>query len=72
METFYCSAGIRRDNPMRDSARMMSVSCGNILLNVSLCVFQVDSSETLSDSDPEGKALREVHSIGVQVEDDKR
>uniref|UniRef100_A0A673H1G6 Disks large-associated protein 3-like n=1 Tax=Sinocyclocheilus rhinocerous TaxID=307959 RepID=A0A673H1G6_9TELE len=33
---------------------------------------QVDSSETLSDSDPEGKALREVHSIGVQVEDDKR
>uniref|UniRef100_A0A673H2H3 Disks large-associated protein 3-like n=1 Tax=Sinocyclocheilus rhinocerous TaxID=307959 RepID=A0A673H2H3_9TELE len=28
--------------------------------------------ETLSDSDPEGKALREVHSIGVQVEDDKR
>ncbi|CAL8372523.1 unnamed protein product [Boreogadus saida] len=33
---------------------------------------QVDSSETLSDSDLEGKALREVHSIGVQVEDDKR
>uniref|UniRef100_A0A673JX01 Disks large-associated protein 3-like n=1 Tax=Sinocyclocheilus rhinocerous TaxID=307959 RepID=A0A673JX01_9TELE len=33
---------------------------------------QVDSSETLSDSDPESKALREVHSIGVQVEDDKR
>uniref|UniRef100_A0A673H2D8 Disks large-associated protein 3-like n=1 Tax=Sinocyclocheilus rhinocerous TaxID=307959 RepID=A0A673H2D8_9TELE len=33
---------------------------------------RVDSSETLSDSDPEGKALREVHSIGVQVEDDKR
>uniref|UniRef100_A0A671RX13 Disks large-associated protein 3-like n=1 Tax=Sinocyclocheilus anshuiensis TaxID=1608454 RepID=A0A671RX13_9TELE len=33
---------------------------------------QVDSSETLSDSDPEGKSLREVHSIGVQVEDDKR
>ncbi|KAK2836441.1 hypothetical protein Q7C36_014310 [Tachysurus vachellii] len=33
---------------------------------------QVDSSETLSDSDTEGKALREVHSIGVQVEDDKR
>ncbi|XP_057210391.1 disks large-associated protein 3 [Triplophysa rosa] len=33
---------------------------------------QVDSSETLSDSDPEGKVLREVHSIGVQVEDDKR
>uniref|UniRef100_A0A671RWX9 Disks large-associated protein 3-like n=1 Tax=Sinocyclocheilus anshuiensis TaxID=1608454 RepID=A0A671RWX9_9TELE len=32
----------------------------------------VDSSETLSDSDPEGKSLREVHSIGVQVEDDKR
>ncbi|KAI2652808.1 Disks large-associated protein 3 [Labeo rohita] len=28
---------------------------------------QVDSSETLSDSDPEGKALREVHSIGVQL-----
>ncbi|XP_071230529.1 disks large-associated protein 3 [Salvelinus alpinus] len=33
---------------------------------------QVDSSETLSDSDPDGKALREVHSIGVQVEEDKR
>ncbi|KAM8839820.1 disks large-associated protein 3 isoform 2-T8 [Spinachia spinachia] len=33
---------------------------------------QVDSSETLSDSDAEGKALTEVHSIGVQVEDDKR
>lgn len=33
---------------------------------------QVDSSETLSDSDTEGKALTEVHSIGVQVEDDKR
>uniref|UniRef100_A0A3Q3VM80 Uncharacterized protein n=1 Tax=Mola mola TaxID=94237 RepID=A0A3Q3VM80_MOLML len=30
------------------------------------------SSETLSDSDAEGKALTEVHSIGVQVEDDKR
>uniref|UniRef100_A0A3Q3GAP0 Discs, large (Drosophila) homolog-associated protein 3 n=1 Tax=Labrus bergylta TaxID=56723 RepID=A0A3Q3GAP0_9LABR len=29
-------------------------------------------SETLSDSDAEGKALTEVHSIGVQVEDDKR
>uniref|UniRef100_A0A3Q3N7N2 Discs, large (Drosophila) homolog-associated protein 3 n=1 Tax=Labrus bergylta TaxID=56723 RepID=A0A3Q3N7N2_9LABR len=28
--------------------------------------------ETLSDSDAEGKALTEVHSIGVQVEDDKR
>uniref|UniRef100_A0A3B4TEG3 Discs, large (Drosophila) homolog-associated protein 3 n=1 Tax=Seriola dumerili TaxID=41447 RepID=A0A3B4TEG3_SERDU len=28
--------------------------------------------ETLSDSDGEGKALTEVHSIGVQVEDDKR
>lgn len=35
-------------------------------------VLQVDSSETLSDSDAEGKALTEVHSIGVQVEDDKR
>ncbi|XP_051774696.1 disks large-associated protein 3 [Erpetoichthys calabaricus] len=33
---------------------------------------QVDSSETLSDSDTESKALREVHSIGVQVEEDKR
>ncbi|KAL0961737.1 hypothetical protein UPYG_G00331080 [Umbra pygmaea] len=33
---------------------------------------QVDSSETLSDSDADGKALREVHSIGVQVEEDKR
>uniref|UniRef100_A0A3Q0QY15 Discs, large (Drosophila) homolog-associated protein 3 n=1 Tax=Amphilophus citrinellus TaxID=61819 RepID=A0A3Q0QY15_AMPCI len=32
---------------------------------------QVDSSETLSDSDAEGKALTEVHSVGVQVEDDK-
>uniref|UniRef100_A0A3B4H545 DLG associated protein 3 n=1 Tax=Pundamilia nyererei TaxID=303518 RepID=A0A3B4H545_9CICH len=32
---------------------------------------QVDSSETLSDSDTEGKALTEVHSVGVQVEDDK-
>uniref|UniRef100_A0A3B3TIL8 Discs, large (Drosophila) homolog-associated protein 3 n=1 Tax=Poecilia latipinna TaxID=48699 RepID=A0A3B3TIL8_9TELE len=32
---------------------------------------QVDSSETLSDSDTEGKALTEVHSIGVQVEDEK-
>ncbi|XP_046874709.1 disks large-associated protein 3 [Hypomesus transpacificus] len=31
---------------------------------------QVDSSETLSDSEAEG--LREVHSVGVQVEDDKR
>lgn len=41
---------------------------------VALCTlsFQVDSSETLSDSDAEGKALTEVHSIGVQVEDDKR
>uniref|UniRef100_A0A8C2YX76 Discs, large (Drosophila) homolog-associated protein 3 n=1 Tax=Cyclopterus lumpus TaxID=8103 RepID=A0A8C2YX76_CYCLU len=28
--------------------------------------------ETLSDSDADGKALTEVHSIGVQVEDDKR
>lgn len=38
-----------------------------------MCPFlQVDSSETLSDSDAEGKALTEVHSIGVQVEDDKR
>lgn len=35
-------------------------------------LFQVDSSETLSDSDAEGKALTEVHSVGVQVEDDKR
>ncbi|KAJ7991957.1 hypothetical protein DPEC_G00289240 [Dallia pectoralis] len=33
---------------------------------------QVDSSETVSDSDAEGKAQREVHSIGVQVEEDKR
>ncbi|XP_036398499.1 disks large-associated protein 3-like [Megalops cyprinoides] len=33
---------------------------------------QVDSSENLSDSDPEGRALREMQSIGVQVEDDKR
>ncbi|XP_063042198.1 disks large-associated protein 3 [Engraulis encrasicolus] len=33
---------------------------------------QVDSSETLSDSEGEGRSLREVHSIGVQVEDDKR
>ncbi|XP_034017450.1 disks large-associated protein 3 [Thalassophryne amazonica] len=33
---------------------------------------QVDSSETLSDSDGEGKTLTEVHSIGVQVEDNKR
>ncbi|MBN3296234.1 DLGP3 protein, partial [Amia calva] len=33
---------------------------------------QVDSSETLSDSDTESKALKEVHSIGVQVEEDKR
>ncbi|KAJ8387486.1 hypothetical protein AAFF_G00155870 [Aldrovandia affinis] len=33
---------------------------------------QVDSSETLSDSDTESKALREVHSIGVQVEEDRR
>ncbi|KAG7457668.1 hypothetical protein MATL_G00229710 [Megalops atlanticus] len=33
---------------------------------------QVDSSETLSDSDTESKGLREVHSIGVQVEEDKR
>lgn len=41
---------------------------------VALCTlsFQVDSSETLSDSDGDGKALTEVHSIGVQVEDDKR
>uniref|UniRef100_A0A671RXH1 Disks large-associated protein 3-like n=1 Tax=Sinocyclocheilus anshuiensis TaxID=1608454 RepID=A0A671RXH1_9TELE len=30
------------------------------------------TARTLSDSDPEGKSLREVHSIGVQVEDDKR
>lgn len=37
-----------------------------------LLMVQVDSSETLSDSDAEGKALTEVHSIGVQVEDDKR
>uniref|UniRef100_A0A8C6TI53 Discs, large (Drosophila) homolog-associated protein 3 n=1 Tax=Neogobius melanostomus TaxID=47308 RepID=A0A8C6TI53_9GOBI len=36
------------------------------------CLLQVDSSETLSDSDAEGKALTEVHSIGVQVEEDKR
>uniref|UniRef100_A0A3Q2E7S3 Discs, large (Drosophila) homolog-associated protein 3 n=1 Tax=Cyprinodon variegatus TaxID=28743 RepID=A0A3Q2E7S3_CYPVA len=35
-------------------------------------LFQVDSSETLSDSDTEGKTLTEVHSIGVQVEDEKR
>lgn len=35
-------------------------------------LFQVDSSETLSDSDAEAKALTKVHSIGVQVEDDKR
>ncbi|XP_048849356.1 disks large-associated protein 3 [Brienomyrus brachyistius] len=33
---------------------------------------QVDSSETISDSDTESKVLREVHSIGVQVEEDKR
>ncbi|XP_013885858.1 disks large-associated protein 3 [Austrofundulus limnaeus] len=33
---------------------------------------QVDSSETLSDSDAEGKALTEVHSVGIQVEDEKR
>lgn len=37
-----------------------------------LLLFQVDSSETLSDSDADAKALTEVHSIGVQVEDDKR
>lgn len=37
-----------------------------------LFLFKVDSSETLSDSDGDGKALTEVHSIGVQVEDDKR
>uniref|UniRef100_A0A4W3HQ84 Discs, large (Drosophila) homolog-associated protein 3 n=1 Tax=Callorhinchus milii TaxID=7868 RepID=A0A4W3HQ84_CALMI len=34
--------------------------------------IQVDSSETMTDSDTESKCLREVHSIGVQVEDDKR
>ncbi|XP_073522116.1 disks large-associated protein 3 isoform X6 [Phyllobates terribilis] len=28
--------------------------------------------ETISDSDTEGKSRREVHSIGVQVEDDRR
>ncbi|XP_042151001.1 disks large-associated protein 3-like [Oncorhynchus tshawytscha] len=33
---------------------------------------QVDSPGTLTDSDAESKALREVHSIGVQVEEDKR
>uniref|UniRef100_A0A665TCA2 Discs, large (Drosophila) homolog-associated protein 3 n=1 Tax=Echeneis naucrates TaxID=173247 RepID=A0A665TCA2_ECHNA len=31
-----------------------------------------ERDETLSDSDGDGKALTEVHSIGVQVEDDKR
>uniref|UniRef100_A0A3P9Q4B2 Discs, large (Drosophila) homolog-associated protein 3 n=1 Tax=Poecilia reticulata TaxID=8081 RepID=A0A3P9Q4B2_POERE len=46
----------------------------NIELMFCTCglLFQVDSSETLSDSDTEGKALTEVHSIGVQVEDEKR
>ncbi|KAG7500498.1 disks large-associated protein 3 [Solea senegalensis] len=33
---------------------------------------QVDSSGTLSDSEGESKALTQVHSIGVQVEEDKR
>ncbi|XP_043915198.1 disks large-associated protein 3 [Protopterus annectens] len=33
---------------------------------------QVDSSETVSDSDTESKSQREFHSIGVQVEDKRR
>ena len=41
-------------------------------VRLSVCLCQVDSSETLSDSDTESKVLREVHSIGVQVEEDKR
>lgn len=44
----------------------------HFIVNLLLPLLQVDSSETLSDSDTEGKALTEVHSIGVQVEDDKR
>lgn len=47
-------------------------SLGNKCHLLCASVVQVDSSETLSDSDAEGKALTEVHSIGVQVEDDKR
>lgn len=35
-------------------------------------LFKVDSSETLSDSEGDAKALTEVHSVGVQVEDNKR
>ncbi|XP_078093296.1 disks large-associated protein 2-like [Mustelus asterias] len=34
--------------------------------------IQVDSSETMTDSDTDSKGLREFHSIGVQVEDNKR
>ncbi|XP_051927932.1 disks large-associated protein 3 isoform X1 [Hippocampus zosterae] len=45
--------------------------CGGRKWRPSIAV-QVDSSETLSDSDADGKAVTEVHSIGVQVEDDKR
>nr|XP_005988555.1 PREDICTED: disks large-associated protein 3 [Latimeria chalumnae] len=33
---------------------------------------QVNSSETISDSDTESKSQREFHSIGVQVEENKR
>lgn len=34
-----------------------------------VCVVQV---ETATDSEPESKGLREYHSVGIQVEDEKR
>uniref|UniRef100_A0A665TNY8 Discs, large (Drosophila) homolog-associated protein 3 n=1 Tax=Echeneis naucrates TaxID=173247 RepID=A0A665TNY8_ECHNA len=55
------------------AAQSSTYSCKHFCaLTVVLILLQVDSSETLSDSDGDGKALTEVHSIGVQVEDDKR
>uniref|UniRef100_A0A665TC31 Discs, large (Drosophila) homolog-associated protein 3 n=1 Tax=Echeneis naucrates TaxID=173247 RepID=A0A665TC31_ECHNA len=63
------------DGPLGRSSRggYYTYSCKHFCaLTVVLILLQVDSSETLSDSDGDGKALTEVHSIGVQVEDDKR
>uniref|UniRef100_A0A8C9XZB0 Discs, large (Drosophila) homolog-associated protein 3 n=1 Tax=Sander lucioperca TaxID=283035 RepID=A0A8C9XZB0_SANLU len=67
---YYTATGPGRFQQHSNSGQQKPLcsDCGDLWL----LLFQVDSSETLSDSDAEGKALTEVHSIGVQVEDDKR
>lgn len=53
---------------------LVSINKVEIITNVHFCrfIFCVDQVETATDSDTESRSLREYHSVGVQVEDDKR